>query len=42
MHLVVSSAIIETLESIDLSYPKVDGARRKELDQARRKLEQEP
>ncbi len=41
MHLVVSSAIIETLESLDLSYPKVDGARRKALEQARRKLEQE-
>lgn len=41
MHLVVSSAIIETLESLDLSYPQVDGARRKALEQARRKLEQE-
>ena len=41
MHLVVSSAIIETLESLDLSYPKVDGARRKALEQARKKLEQE-
>jgi PPK2 family polyphosphate:nucleotide phosphotransferase len=42
MHLVVSSAIIETLESLDLSYPKVDPARRKALEEARKTLEQEP
>lgn len=41
MHLVVSSVIIETLDRLDLSYPKVDRERRKALDQARRKLEQE-
>jgi hypothetical protein len=41
MHLAVSSAIIETLESLALSYPRVDGARRKSLEQARTKLEKE-
>ncbi len=39
MHTVVSSAIIETLESLDLALPKVDRERRKELDAARAALE---
>jgi PPK2 family polyphosphate:nucleotide phosphotransferase len=39
MHSVVSSAIIETLESLDLSLPKIDRVRRKELEAARAALE---
>jgi len=39
MHLVVSAAIIETLETLDLRYPTVDGNRRKELQEARKGLE---
>jgi PPK2 family polyphosphate:nucleotide phosphotransferase len=39
MHIAVSSAIIETLESLKLAFPKVDRARRKELDTARVALE---
>jgi len=38
-HLVVSAAIVETLEDLGLSYPKVDAAKRKELQQARSVLE---
>jgi polyphosphate kinase 2 (PPK2 family) len=34
-HIVVSSVIIETLESLNLSLPKVDKERRKELEAAR-------
>jgi hypothetical protein len=34
----VSAAIVETLEELDLSYPKVDAAKRKELEAARRLL----
>jgi PPK2 family polyphosphate:nucleotide phosphotransferase len=37
-HLAVAAAIVETLEELDLSYPKVDAAKRKELDAARRLL----
>jgi PPK2 family polyphosphate:nucleotide phosphotransferase len=37
-HLAVSAAIVETLEELDLSYPKVDAAKRKELQAARRLL----
>jgi hypothetical protein len=37
-HLAVSAAIVETLEELDLSYPKVDAAKRKELEAARRLL----
>jgi PPK2 family polyphosphate:nucleotide phosphotransferase len=36
--LVVASAMIETLEKLNLSYPKVDASRRKELDEARKFL----
>jgi PPK2 family polyphosphate:nucleotide phosphotransferase len=38
MHAAVSSAIVETLESMKLSYPVVDQNRRKELRAARAKL----
>src|SRR5713101_2431297 len=37
-HLAVSAAIVQTLEELDLSYPKVDAAKRKELQAARRVL----
>jgi len=37
-HLVVSSVIVETLEELDLSYPAVDAAKRKEINAARRML----
>jgi len=36
--LVVSTVIVETLESLDLAYPKVDGARKKELQAAKKVL----
>ncbi len=36
--MVVSAAIIERMESLDLKYPKVDKAKRKELDEARKLL----
>ncbi len=39
--LVVAGAIIETLEGLDLHYPSVDEAKKKELDAARRLLEKE-
>jgi PPK2 family polyphosphate:nucleotide phosphotransferase len=34
--LVVSTVVVETLESLDLAYPKVDGAKRKELEAAKK------
>ena len=37
-HLAVSAAIVETLEELDLAYPKVDAAKRKELQATRRLL----
>jgi PPK2 family polyphosphate:nucleotide phosphotransferase len=37
--LTISAAIVETLEALDLSYPKVDPAKRKELAEARKLLE---
>jgi PPK2 family polyphosphate:nucleotide phosphotransferase len=37
-HLVVAAAIVETLEELNLSYPKVDAAKRKELETARQML----
>jgi PPK2 family polyphosphate:nucleotide phosphotransferase len=37
--MVVSAAIIERMESLDLKYPKVDEVKRKELDEARKLLE---
>jgi len=36
--LVVSTVIVETLESLDLAYPKVDGAKKKELEAAKKIL----
>jgi PPK2 family polyphosphate:nucleotide phosphotransferase len=38
-HIAVSSAIIQTLEDLDLKFPKVDKERRKQLEEARRALE---
>jgi PPK2 family polyphosphate:nucleotide phosphotransferase len=37
-HIAVSSAIIQTLEEMDLQFPKVDKARRKQLESARQAL----
>jgi PPK2 family polyphosphate:nucleotide phosphotransferase len=37
-HLVVSAAIVDTLEELDLAYPKVDAAKLKQIDAARRIL----
>ncbi len=37
-HLAVSAAIVETLEELGLAYPKVDAAKRKELQAARQTL----
>ncbi len=37
-HLTVSAAIAQTLEELDLSYPKVDAAKLKELQAARQLL----
>jgi PPK2 family polyphosphate:nucleotide phosphotransferase len=39
--MVVASIIIETLESLKLSYPKMDAAKQKELDSARKLLVEE-
>ena len=39
--LVVSAVIVDTLEKLDLSYPKVDPAKRKELEAAKRLLMKE-
>jgi PPK2 family polyphosphate:nucleotide phosphotransferase len=36
--LVVSAAVVDTLESLDLAYPKVDEAKRKELEAAKKSL----
>jgi PPK2 family polyphosphate:nucleotide phosphotransferase len=38
-HLVVAGAVIDTLESLDLGFPKVSSDQRKILDQAREELE---
>ena len=37
--LVISTVIVDALESLNLSYPKVDAAKRKELDEARKIME---
>ncbi|MFZ0198678.1 MAG: polyphosphate kinase 2 family protein [Candidatus Sulfotelmatobacter sp.] len=37
-HLVVSAAIVETLENLHLSYPEVDAQKRKEIETARKLL----
>jgi polyphosphate kinase 2 (PPK2 family) len=39
--MVVASTIIEALESLKLSYPKVDGEKKKELEVARKMLIEE-
>jgi PPK2 family polyphosphate:nucleotide phosphotransferase len=36
--LVISTVLVDTLESLDLSYPKVDAAKRKELEAAKKML----
>jgi hypothetical protein len=36
--LVVSSVIVATLESLNLAYPQVDAAKRKELEPAKKQL----
>lgn len=36
--LVISTVIVDTLESLNLSYPKVDDAKRKDLEAAKKKL----
>jgi hypothetical protein len=38
-HIAVSSAIIQTLEDLDLQFPKVDKQRRKQLEEARQALQ---
>jgi PPK2 family polyphosphate:nucleotide phosphotransferase len=38
---VVSDAIVDALESLDLHYPQVDEAKRRELEEARKRLEAE-
>jgi PPK2 family polyphosphate:nucleotide phosphotransferase len=37
-HLAVAAVVVETLEELNLAYPKVDAAKRKELEAARRLL----
>jgi hypothetical protein len=37
--LVVAAAIVDALQGLDLSYPKVDPAQRKQLAVARRELQ---
>jgi PPK2 family polyphosphate:nucleotide phosphotransferase len=37
--LVISTVVVDTLESLNLSYPKVDDAKRKELAAAKKRLE---
>ena len=37
-HVVVAAAVIETLDSLDLAYPKVDQGKFKELAAAKKKL----
>ena len=39
--LVVAAAIVEAVEKLDLSYPEIDAAKKKELVAARRELERE-
>jgi PPK2 family polyphosphate:nucleotide phosphotransferase len=36
--LVVSAAVIDALESLDLSYPKIDAEKKRQLEQARKEL----
>ncbi len=39
--LVVAAAVVEALENLDLDYPKIDAAKKKELDGAREALSHE-
>jgi hypothetical protein len=39
--LIVASAIVEAVEKLDLSYPKIDAAKKKELAAARAALARE-
>jgi hypothetical protein len=39
--MVISSVIVDTLESLQLQYPKVDPEKKKELGAARKQLEKE-
>jgi hypothetical protein len=39
--LIISNAIIETLKSMPITYPKLDPKRRKELQSIRRQLQSE-
>jgi polyphosphate kinase 2 (PPK2 family) len=39
--LVVAGAVAHTLESMNLRYPKVDGAQKAELEKARKQMEAE-
>jgi PPK2 family polyphosphate:nucleotide phosphotransferase len=39
--LVVSSAIVEAMRTLNLEYPKIDGEKKKQLDEARARLEAE-
>jgi polyphosphate kinase 2 (PPK2 family) len=36
--LVISSVVVDTLESLDLAYPKVEDAKKKELEEAKKVL----
>jgi hypothetical protein len=36
--LVISTVLVDALESLDLSYPKVDDAKKKELESAKKIL----
>jgi hypothetical protein len=37
--IVVAATIIDALENLDLEFPKLDGAKRRELEEGRRQLE---
>ena len=41
MRVAVARVMVETLEGLDLSYPKLDAARRRDLAEGRRRLERE-
>ena len=36
--LVISTVVVETLESLDLAYPKVNAGKKKELEEAKKLL----
>ena len=38
--IVVAATIIDALEKLDLKFPKLDGTKRRELQEGRRQLEQ--